>query len=91
MLRKAEYDSYSLVKVTYYIGSYFIWVVFAFGFPGNIASIFTILTMPTVSSSKVRKAQLTASGFGIYGQKAVGVRWPPRSRSVAWTSCWSSL
>ncbi|GFR67491.1 thyrotropin-releasing hormone receptor [Elysia marginata] len=68
---KAEYDNFTLVKVTYFIASYFLWVVFAFGFPGNIASIFTIMTMPTISSSKVRQAQIT-TGCGIYGQKAVG-------------------
>ncbi|GFN74793.1 thyrotropin-releasing hormone receptor [Plakobranchus ocellatus] len=58
---QAEYDNYVLVKVTYYMASYFIWVVFAFGLPGNIASIFTIMTMPTISSSKAHVAILAVA------------------------------
>ncbi|RUS83509.1 hypothetical protein EGW08_008688, partial [Elysia chlorotica] len=58
---RAQYDSYGLVKVTHFIGSYFIWIVFAFGFPGNIASILTITTMPTISSSKAHVAILAVT------------------------------
>ncbi|GFO38970.1 thyrotropin-releasing hormone receptor [Plakobranchus ocellatus] len=68
---QTQYNDFILVKMTYYMASYFIWVVFAVGFPGNIASVFTIMTMSTASYSKVRRTRMTTS-FGIYGRKAIG-------------------
>ena len=51
-------EQFTLYQVTITINKYYIWVVFAFGFPGNLLSLLTILRMPTVSSSKMHVAML---------------------------------
>ncbi|KAL8585035.1 hypothetical protein ACOMHN_043671 [Nucella lapillus] len=49
---------YVLYDVTININEYYLWVVLAFGFPGNALSLLTILRMPSVSSSKMHVALL---------------------------------
>ncbi|CAG5118532.1 unnamed protein product, partial [Candidula unifasciata] len=44
---------YTIFKVAHAINNYYLWVVFAFGFPGNIVSFITILRMKPVSSPTV--------------------------------------
>ncbi|XP_005097252.1 neuropeptide SIFamide receptor [Aplysia californica] len=56
--KQLEFESYTLYKVAYYMAFYYHWVLLAIGAPGNLASIFTILSMPTVSSSKAHVAIL---------------------------------
>ncbi|BFZ17963.1 hypothetical protein BsWGS_21001 [Bradybaena similaris] len=55
---EAVFKAYNLYKITYYMTEYYLWFVLAFGVPGNLASIFTILSMTTVSSSKTHVAIL---------------------------------
>ncbi|XP_059163881.1 putative G-protein coupled receptor F59B2.13 [Physella acuta] len=54
-------EDYTLYHVDMFIASYYLWLVLAFGLPGNVASIFTILSMPTVSSSKAHVAILAVA------------------------------
>ena len=58
----ATYDGgmqqYTLYDVTIGINKYYLWAIFAIGFPGNLLSLLTILRMPTVSSSKMHVAML---------------------------------
>ncbi|KAL8573189.1 hypothetical protein ACOMHN_036174 [Nucella lapillus] len=51
-------QQYVLYDVTTSINKYYLWVVFAVGFPGNLLSLLTIMRMPTVSSSKMHVAML---------------------------------
>lgn len=51
-------EQFLLYKVTVGINEYYLWVIFALGFPGNVLSLLTILRMPTVSSSKMHVAML---------------------------------
>nr|KAG5714832.1 hypothetical protein BaRGS_000320 [Batillaria attramentaria] len=50
--------NYTLFRVVLVINEYYLWVIFALGFPGNGMSLLTILRMPTVSSSKMHVALL---------------------------------
>ncbi|CAG5128898.1 unnamed protein product [Candidula unifasciata] len=52
-----NYESYILYNITFYMSEY-LWLVMVFGVPGNVASIFTIMSMSTVSSSKAHVAIL---------------------------------
>ncbi|XP_046332625.2 probable G-protein coupled receptor 139 [Haliotis cracherodii] len=46
-----EYDKWvELATVSYYIDQRYLWFIFAFGFPGNIATIFTILRVGHVGT-----------------------------------------
>ncbi|KAH9519781.1 hypothetical protein Btru_070880 [Bulinus truncatus] len=56
--KRLLFESYTLYVVTYYIDICGLYVIAAFGVPGNVASIFTIVTLPTVSSSKVSDTKL---------------------------------
>lgn len=44
-------EQYGEFWAGYYINLYYLWVVFAVGFPGNIASFVTVLRMPPLTSS----------------------------------------
>lgn len=57
-IHRRIYESYTLYTVTYAMATYYLYVIAAFGVPGNVASIFTIITLPTVSSSKVSDCKL---------------------------------
>ncbi|KAI8796549.1 G-protein coupled receptor isoform X2 [Biomphalaria glabrata] len=59
--KRRIYESYTLYTVTYAMATYYLYVIAAFGVPGNVASIFTIITLPTVSSSKVHVAILAVT------------------------------
>lgn len=41
---------FTIFRVAYFLNQYYLWVVFAFGFPGNIVSFITILRMKPVTS-----------------------------------------
>ncbi|CAG5132230.1 unnamed protein product [Candidula unifasciata] len=45
-----ELEKYVLFHVAYFLNSYYLWIVFAFGFPGNIVSFMTILRMKPFTS-----------------------------------------
>lgn len=48
-----EMKKYTIFVVAHAINRYYLWVIFAFGFPGNIVSFITILRMKPVSSPTV--------------------------------------
>lgn len=41
---------YTLFHIAYFLNRYYLWIVFAFGFPGNIVSFVTILRMKPFTS-----------------------------------------
>ncbi|XP_012941961.1 uncharacterized protein LOC101854037 [Aplysia californica] len=41
---------YTIFTVAYYMNRYYLWVIFAFGFPGNIVSFITVLRMKPFTS-----------------------------------------
>ncbi|GFS19121.1 thyrotropin-releasing hormone receptor [Elysia marginata] len=51
-------EPYTLYRIATYINRYYLWVIFAFGFPGNIVSFMTILHMKPFSSPTVYVAAL---------------------------------
>ncbi|GFN94690.1 thyrotropin-releasing hormone receptor [Plakobranchus ocellatus] len=51
-------DAYTLYRVALYINRYYLWVVFAFGFPGNIVSFLTIVHMKPFTSPTIYVAAL---------------------------------
>ncbi|BFZ03615.1 hypothetical protein BsWGS_06654 [Bradybaena similaris] len=65
-----NYSQYILYNVTMYISEH-LWFVMIFGVPGNIASIFTIMSMSTVSSSKAHVAILALTDTLAIASKVV--------------------
>ena len=51
-------ERFDIVWVAYYLNLNYLWVVFAFGFPGNLACLITILRMPPLTSSTTYVAAL---------------------------------
>ncbi|GFR84922.1 thyrotropin-releasing hormone receptor [Elysia marginata] len=51
-------EPYTLYRIATYINRYYLWVIFAFGFPGNIVSFMTILHMKPFSSPTIYVAAL---------------------------------
>ncbi|KAK6971122.1 green-sensitive opsin, partial [Biomphalaria glabrata] len=45
-----ELEQYGVFWAAFYLHKYYLWVIFAFGFPGNIVSFITILRMKPLSS-----------------------------------------
>ena len=52
------FEQYRLYDVAVGMNAYYLWLVFALGFPGNLLSLLTIVRMPSVSSSKMHVALL---------------------------------
>ncbi|ESP02781.1 hypothetical protein LOTGIDRAFT_156726 [Lottia gigantea] len=53
-------EEFKIFWAAVYINLYYLWVIFAIGFPGNMASIITILRMPPLTSSTAYVAVLAA-------------------------------
>ncbi|XP_050407375.1 FMRFamide receptor-like [Patella vulgata] len=53
-------EQFKIFWAAYYINLYYLWVIFAIGFPGNLASFITILRMPPLTSSTAYVAVLAA-------------------------------
>ena len=51
-------EAFTVYWIALYINRYYLWVVFAFGFPGNIVSFLTILHMKPFSSPTIYVAAL---------------------------------
>ncbi|XP_046552125.1 FMRFamide receptor-like isoform X1 [Haliotis rubra] len=54
-------DAHTMLKVAIYINNYYLWVIFAVGFPGNIASVITIFRMQRVTTSTFYVAVLAVT------------------------------
>ena len=55
---KNPLEAFTVYWIALYINRYYLWVVFAFGFPGNIVSFLTILHMKPFSSPTIYVAAL---------------------------------
>lgn len=48
-----HFENYLLYRVAFHLNRSYLWVIFAFGFPGNIVSFITILRMKPLTSPTV--------------------------------------